>query len=1031
MGYNDLKLNIRRFGASGSISCTVTSQDVNTNKSIVKLVFTVTRTSGSTHWNDAKTVTFTCDGQTSTSSLALPTSKTSASCYKSFEISHSADGTKSISYSARIATGTSAGTVSASGSMTLPTIARYANITEYAVDSKTETTITHHIVVDAYCSDTYYKIAEVQADGSYNYGPWISMGECGAGARKTYTVTGLTANKMYVIGWKCKRGDSGLEKEAGGAVSDKTYNYPYPTSAPNFTIGNAYTIQLYNPLGRNCDVRILSNSNVEMASASTRGTSITGFDSATQIENYYNSIPNSQSSTYKVRLIVSELGRDVRYTGGTYSVNASTNAPTFENFTYADTNATTLALTGDSQIFIPGYSDITATISSANKAVAKNDATMSSYRFANGDQSASAPYSESSDVNITISSAISPEFTVSAFDSRGISTPVTKTATTIVDYVKLVKDVSSTLLRTGGVSEETTLTLKGTVWNNSFGNVTNSITSVTYKYRVMGSTSEYTTGVTTITPTVDNDGNFTFTGIIQGDTGSGFDIANSYEVVVTVEDELSSIKYTFTLPSGKPHIAYHKNGISIMGAYNPENGGKLQIDGVNIEDLFSAGGSSLPIGAVIEFSGSSIPNGWLVCDGRSLAKADYSDLFDVIGYTYGGSGANFNIPNLKGRVAVGYNSSESEFNSLGKTGGNKTHTHTTGSHALSFAELPTRTMIQGYYGSGSQVTGRVCSGVSGPNWIETNNFDCYDLSGGSGVAHSHGDTGSGSSLQPYITIYYIIKAENIVQPPVQSSVKNDYSTSTIDVYSCNYVNGKQDELVSGTNIKTVNGSSILGSGDLTIVSGEWGNITGTLSDQTDLKNALDDKQDELVSGTNIKTINGASILGSGDISVSTDDEVAIQTTTPSGNETLWINPDESATYYGNSISNTYGTSQTIGYSQEYLNGKILWTNSSPNSVLAPQDITLNSSNYNYLEIYFKSFTDQNIMKSIKVEKGQNAVLDCSFFFNNTIFIGTRVIEYKNDTTLYVNSGRKIIQNAQIINGEDNGWIIPTKIIGYK
>lgn len=48
---------------------------------------------------------------------------------------------------------------------------------------------------------------------------------------------------------------------------------------------------------------------------------------------------------------------------------------------------------------------------------------------------------------------------------------------------------------------------------------------------------------------------------------------------------------------------------------------------------------------------------------------------------------------------------------------------------------------------------------------------------------------------------------------------------------------------------------------------EWGDIVGTLSDQTDLQNALNDKQDTLVSGTNIKTIDGNSILGSGNLSV--------------------------------------------------------------------------------------------------------------------------------------------------------------------
>ena len=54
-----------------------------------------------------------------------------------------------------------------------------------------------------------------------------------------------------------------------------------------------------------------------------------------------------------------------------------------------------------------------------------------------------------------------------------------------------------------------------------------------------------------------------------------------------------------------------------------------------------------------------------------------------------------------------------------------------------------------------------------------------------------------------------------------------------------YADTKQAQLVSGTNIKTVNGNSLLGSGDITISGGvAWGNITGTLTDQTDLVLAL-------------------------------------------------------------------------------------------------------------------------------------------------------------------------------------------------
>lgn len=53
------------------------------------------------------------------------------------------------------------------------------------------------------------------------------------------------------------------------------------------------------------------------------------------------------------------------------------------------------------------------------------------------------------------------------------------------------------------------------------------------------------------------------------------------------------------------------------------------------------------------------------------------------------------------------------------------------------------------------------------------------------------------------------------------------------------IDTKQDTLVSGTNIKTVNGNSLLGSGDITISGGvAWGNITGNITAQTDLQTAL-------------------------------------------------------------------------------------------------------------------------------------------------------------------------------------------------
>ena len=77
----------------------------------------------------------------------------------------------------------------------------------------------------------------------------------------------------------------------------------------------------------------------------------------------------------------------------------------------------------------------------------------------------------------------------------------------------------------------------------------------------------------------------------------------------------------------------------------------------------------------------------------------------------------------------------------------------------------------------------------------------------------------------------------------------------------------QSTLVSGTNIKTVNGSTILGTGDLTISTGIGSIKTINSNSLVGVGNVV--VQDTLVSGSNIKTINGSTILGVGDLAIST------------------------------------------------------------------------------------------------------------------------------------------------------------------
>lgn len=86
--------------------------------------------------------------------------------------------------------------------------------------------------------------------------------------------------------------------------------------------------------------------------------------------------------------------------------------------------------------------------------------------------------------------------------------------------------------------------------------------------------------------------------------------------------------------------------------------------------------AGVPVGAgALWFTGAP-PTNWLICDGSSLDTTTYAALFAVIGYTFGGSGSNFNLPTFVGRFPMGA--------SVGSTGGEA-------SHVLTPAEMPIHT----------------------------------------------------------------------------------------------------------------------------------------------------------------------------------------------------------------------------------------------------------------------------------------------------------------------------------------------------
>jgi microcystin-dependent protein len=131
----------------------------------------------------------------------------------------------------------------------------------------------------------------------------------------------------------------------------------------------------------------------------------------------------------------------------------------------------------------------------------------------------------------------------------------------------------------------------------------------------------------------------------------------------------------FPRPTGVPSLL-HGDGVPEGLVYAPqgsiyarrdgkqENGGVLYLKTTGITsntgwiDLATASGATaaLPPGTLTAFGGSTAPAGWLICDGSAISRTTYSLLFAVISTAYGsGDGSTtFNLPDLRGRVAVGY-----------------------------------------------------------------------------------------------------------------------------------------------------------------------------------------------------------------------------------------------------------------------------------------------------------------------------------------------------------------------------------------
>ena len=220
---------------------------------------------------------------------------------------------------------------------------------------------------------------------------------------------------------------------------------------------------------------------------------------------------------------------------------------------------------------------------------------------------------------------------------------------------------------------------------------------------------------------------------------------------------------------------------------------------------------------------------------------------------------------------------------------------------------------------------------------------------------------------------------------------------------------KQDTLVSGVNIKTINGTTLLGADDIglqvPLISGT--NIK-TINNGTLLGSGDISLQEPLVSGTNIKTINNTSVLGAGNISV--------QDTLVSGTNIKTVN----------NTSLLGSGDVSIG-----LNVDELWTNATPTADFAAQTLSIDFTGYDVVivECRERASSTRSISFVVPMETPNNPFYMYGFRDISDMHLVARPgVLSPSDISFSAGHDYNVSTEAY---AENNSRLVPVKIYGLK
>ena len=561
------------------------SNGSSANSSDVTVSLYARRIDGGTSWNDTSGNNFyvTIDGTRYGNSGGAKVSGTNWTLVKSATktVSHNSDGSKTINISGGGSIGETTFNInSKSIDVTLDKIARYTSVTLWDIDDTDGDGI----------GQTYAKFKWATADtvdwvrvylndsnqhtdnpGSVNgkSGSFTYIGANASGASIPTNST-LKPGTTYNLKVEVRRKDSQLWTKSANKTFTTIPIASIANTSVDFTIGSNLTLSIDNYMNNlyylAMDIKD-ENGNWETDVIRTNETlNVSSYEWA--LSSYestlYAKVQTRSSADIKIRCGTTIDGQVYEnYILGVMSI-ANSN-PTFSNFTYGNNDSDTKSVLGDSSYLVQGYGAMQANISTDNKAVAKNNATVVKYvgyvTDSNGNtkKTLNLSWSDTSQVSFnfgSFSESGTYKINIYAVDSRGLNSQTVSKEFYVIPYHH--PQTKITMDRMNGYEKEiiinfssvcSGLVINGTQKNTKF--------TVQYRYCAVGSSSwsDYIS-LSGFSSTPNGD-----------DMTKSLSIPNDSSQYLTQLDETKAYNFEFRIIDsiiGRIETAYVAEGVPIM-----------------------------------------------------------------------------------------------------------------------------------------------------------------------------------------------------------------------------------------------------------------------------------------------------------------------------------------------------------------------------------------------------------------------------------------------------------------------------------